>query len=196
MVKPVAALVLLCAACGSNDNLIVGGAAAGNTTPTVLFDNIGSAIHGVATMRDSAGNPLGDPVAVVIMSDVPNLCDRITAHRDYFRKAPEPYEALVMTVRLGYLGTFIVGRESDPGTSAEIVATAGPGVVPPQTVPTPFTALTSSYIAVTEWPKGGGNAVGSFYLLMADPYGTGVPIPFSGRFKTNPCPTLEGVLLP
>jgi hypothetical protein len=190
MVKPFAALVVLCAACSSNDNLIVGGAAAGATTPNVIFDGIGSSIHGIATMRDAAGNPVGDPVAVVIMSDVTNICDRLKLHPDYFRKAPEAYEALIMTVRLGYLGTFIVGRDSDPGTAAEIVAASGP-----QTT-TPFIAITSSYVAVTNWPNSGGNASGSFYLLMADPYGTGIPIPFTGRFKTNLCPSLEGVLLP
>jgi hypothetical protein len=191
MGKPLLGLILLCAACSSQDNIIAGGIAGGATTPDVLFDNIGSSIHGVATPRDSAGNPVGDPLATVIMSDVPNLCDRLKAHPDYFRNAPEAYEALIMTVRLGYLGTFIVGRDSDPGTSAEIVAASGPQVT------TPFHAVTSSYIAVTTWPTGGGgNATGSFYLLMDDPYGTGVAHPFSGRFKTDLCATLEGVLLP
>jgi hypothetical protein len=190
MVKPLAALVLLCSACGSSDNVIVGGIAAGSTAPDVLFANIGSSIHGVATMRDAAGNPVGDPVAVVIMSDVANLCARLKAHPDYFRNAPETYEALIMTVRLGYLGTFIVGRDSDPGTSGEIVASSG------QQATTPFHAVTSSYIAVTNWPASDGNATGSFYLLMDDPYGSGVAHPFTGRFKTNLCPTLDGVLLP
>jgi len=56
MIRPSAALLLL-AACTNTDNLIVGGLAAGATTPDIYFDNIGSAIHGTATLRDAGGNP-------------------------------------------------------------------------------------------------------------------------------------------
>jgi len=91
-----------------------------------------------------------------------------------------------MTTRLGYLGTFVVGR--DPGTSMEIVAVSGP-----QT-PTPLHAVNSSWVAITNWS--GDNAVGSFNLLTDDPYSTGVGHSFYGRFKTGFCPTLEGTLLP
>jgi hypothetical protein len=188
--RPLAALVLCAAACGSSDNAIVGGLAAGATTPVVVFDPIGSSIHGVATVRDAGGNPVGSPLAVVIMSDRSDLCSRLRVKPDYFRNPPEAYEALIMTARLGYVGVFIVGRESDPGTSAEIVAVSGP-----QT-PTPFHAVNSSQIGITTWPSNGGNATGNFNLLFDDPYGTGVGHPFYGKFKTNFCPTLEGTLLP
>lgn len=195
MLKPLAAFVLLSAACGNADNVIVGGVAAGATTPNVLFDGIGSSIHGVATPRDASGNPVGDPMAVVIMSDRPNLCDRLKARPDYFRNAPEAYEALILFVRLGYLGTFVVGRESDPGTAAEVVAAGGPQPT------TPFHGLNSSYISVTNWPASAGNATGgtasgSFSLVFDDPYGSNGAHPFYGRFKTSACPTLEGTLLP
>ena len=190
MLKSLAALVLLCAACGSADNVIVGVVAAGATTPNVLFDPIGSSIHGVATPRDASGNRVGDPLGVVIMSDQPNLCDRLKAKPDYFRNAPEGYEALILFVRLGYLGTFVVGRASDPGTAAEIVAAKGPQAT------TPFHGLDRSYISVTSFPASGGNASGSFSLIFDDPYGGNVAHAFYGRFKTNACPTLEGTLLP
>ena len=190
MSRPLSLLLLLCAACGSADNVIVGVVGAGATTPDVIFNGIGSSIHGIATSRDASGNPVGDPMGIVIMSDVPNLCGRLKTRPDYFRNAPEPYEALILQVRLGYLGTFIIGRDSDPGTAAEIVAAGAPQVT------TPFHGLTSSYISVTNWPSKGGNATGSFSLLVDDPYGTGLSHPFYGRFKTNLCPTLEGTLLP
>src|SRR4051812_38341192 len=118
MRPPVLALVLA-AACSNSDNVIVGGANASETTPQVLFDNIGSAIHGLATLYDRSGNPLGKPQVVVILSDVPNLCSRLTAKRDYFRNAPEGYEALILVIPsestcppgLGLrLGTFVMGR--------------------------------------------------------------------------------------
>ena len=190
MPKTLAALLVACAACGNSDNVIIGGIGAGDTTPDVTFSNIGSSIHGVATPRDASGNPLGDPLGVVIMSDVPNLCDRLKAKPGYFRSAPEAYEAIILTVRLGYLGTFIIGRNSDPGTSAEIVAAGAPQVT------TPFHGLIPSNISVTNWPSNGGNATGSFNILFDDPYGSGLSHPFYGKFRTSPCPTLEGTLLP
>ena len=188
-----AALVCL-AACGQSDNLIVGGVSAGETTPEILFDNIGSSIHGVATMRDQGGNPVGGPMSVVIMSDKPNLCSRLKATPGYFRNPPEAYEALILITRKDYVGTFIVGRPSDPGTAGEIVGATGP--LPPDQQTTPFHALDGSYIAVTEWSDTGGNAMGSFNMLFDDPYGTGTGHQFYGKFKTSFCPTLEGTLLP
>jgi hypothetical protein len=191
MRKLALALLALAAACNNSDNLIVGGVGAGSTTPDVVFDNIGSAIHGVATLRDAQGNPASDPLAVILMSDRPNLCDILKQHPDYFRNAPESYEALIMVVPHGYLGTFIVGRGgTDAVTSAEIVAASGPQPT------TPFHALTNSYVAVTEWTDAPGEAVGSFNIQTDDPYGTGLAHQFFGRFKTTFCPTLEGTLLP
>jgi hypothetical protein len=189
--RRLAVVALLAAACGNQDNLIVGGIAAGATTPDVIFDDVGSSIHGVATLRDAAGNPVGDPMAIVIMSDRPGLCPILQAHRDYFRNAPEGYEALIMMVPLGYLGTFIIGRGGvDATTASEIVAASGP-----QTT-TPFHAINGSYIAVTDWSDNGGSATGSFSLAFDDPYGTAVAHPFYGRFKTSFCAGLDGTLLP
>ena len=190
--------LLAAAACNNNDNMIVGGVPAGDTTPEVIFDGIGSSIHGVATMRDSDGNPVGDPMGVVIMSNLPDICTQLHAHPDFFRNAPGAYEALIMMVPIGYLGTFIIGRQGvDSTTNAEIVASTGPppGTSGPQAT-TPFHGLDGSFIAVTEFDNTGGNAVGSFNLLLDDPYGTGVPHPFYGRFKTGFCKGLEGTLLP
>lgn len=190
MRRPFFALLVLAASCGNSDNIIVGGVGAGATTPDVIFDVIGSSIHGNATLRDASGNPLGPAMAVVIMSNVPNLCGRLTAKRDYFRNPTEPYEALVLIVPPAKLGTFIVGRTGDQGTQSEIVAVRG------AQVPTPFVAVQGSFIALTNWPDNGGNATGSFDMLYDDPYGSPLPHQFSGRFKTSFCSTLEGTLLP
>ena len=186
-----AAALALAAACSNSDNLIVGGIGGGTTTPDVIFDNIGSAIHGLATMRDAQGNAVGDPLAIVLMSDRPGLCDILKQHQDYFRNAPEPYEVLIMMVPAGRLGTFIVGRGgADVVTNSEIVAASGPQPT------TPFHALPSSYIALTEWSDGPGQSVGSFNIQFDDPYASGLAHQFFGRFKTTFCPTLEGTLLP
>lgn len=186
-----ALVALLAAACGNQDNLIVGGIAAGATTPDVIFDNIGSSIHGTATLRDVAGNPVGGPLGIVIMSDRPGLCSILHAHPDYFRNAPESYEALIMVFDPNYVGTFMVGRGgTDVNTSSELVAASGP-----QTT-TPFHAINGSYFAVTDWSSTGGSATGSFNMAFDDPYGGAVAHPFYGKFKTSFCPGLEGTLLP
>src|SRR4051812_7298438 len=100
MRMPFLALLVLAAACGNADNLIVGGIVAGTTTPDVIFDDVPGAIHGIATQRDIDGNPIGDPMSVVILSNLPDICARLTAKRDYFRNAPEAYEAMVLMVRV------------------------------------------------------------------------------------------------
>jgi hypothetical protein len=183
-------LLIACAACNSADNLIFGGAAAGTSTPEVVFPTIGSSIHGLAHLRDSSGNPIGDPMAIVIMSDQDGLCSTLHQKPDYFRNSPAAYEALVMIVRQGYLGTFVVGRASDPGTAAEIVAAGAPAQTP-----SPFHALATSYIALTNWSTS-DNATGSFNLLMDDPNDPTIEHGFYGRFKSDYCSTLDGVLLP
>ena len=143
----------------------------------------------IAQTRIFRATPLRDARAVI--NDRPGLCDILAAHRDYFRNAPEAYEALIMMVPLGYLGTFIIGREgTDAPTAAEIVATSG------KQPTTPFHALNNSYIALTNWADNGGNATGSFSLGFDDPYNSGTAHPFYGRFKTSFCSTLEGTLLP
>ena len=87
------------------------------------------------------------------------------------------------------LGTFFIGRTCDDGTIAEIVAAGGPQVT------TPFHGLDSSYIALTNWDPN-GNATGSFNILFDDPANTSQGHQFYGRYKTEPCTSLEGTLLP
>ena len=177
-----ALLLLAAAACSSNDNMVV--------SDLAILENVSSTIHGVAFMRDQNGNPVGDQLAVIIMSDQPNLCDTLTAHRDYFRNAPGVNQALIMTVPLARLGTFEVDRPGDEGTAAEVLAATGPATT------VPFHALGTSLISVTDWPDGPGNAVGSFYLITDDPDTATIQHQFQGRFKTNQCATLDGTLLP
>jgi hypothetical protein len=188
--RKLAALALLASACSNNDNTIIGGIASGATTPDVIFDNIGSTIHGVATLRDADGNPVGDPMWVVIMSDLPGLCSTLHQHRDFFRNAPGAYESLVLMTPAAYLGTFIIGRDGvDITTAAEIVAASGPQVT------TPFHGLNGGYVSITGFDPNGGEASGNFNILFDDPYGNPAH-PFYGHFKTGFCPDLEGTLLP
>lgn len=200
MKRPVLAL-LLAAACGNPDNLVLGGVASSSTTPLVLFDNINSSISAVVTLTDSSGNPTGQ-AATVVISDRPGLCSVLGAHPDYYRKPPEAYLALILFVPLingctgppaqcERLGTFVVGRPGDEGTGGEIIATNAA-----QTSVTPFTALNGGFIALTNWSDNpGGSATGSFDMFFSHPT-LGGPFEFSGRFKTQECPALSKTLLP
>ncbi len=204
MIKHAAALLLsasLAAACSNNDNVIVGAAPGGSTWPGVAFDNIGSSIHGVVPLSDASGTQTGVQSDVVIMSDVPNLCSAVKAQRDYFRNAKVAYQALVLFFPRGTtcqpiipgprLGTFVIGRQCDEGTAAEIVAVSSP-----QT-PTPlvgYNANGASFIALTDWSDNGGNASGNFNVYFTDPGGANLSL-FYGHFKTSWC-DLSQVLLP
>lgn len=121
------AAALALAACSNPDNLILGGVSPGPATPLVLFDNINSAISGTVTLTDANGNPTGQS-EVVIISDRPNLCAVLKARPSYFRVPTEAYEALILFLPQGYLGTFVIGRggDADNATSSEIIAAAGP----------------------------------------------------------------------
>jgi hypothetical protein len=187
--------LLLLAACGNPDNLIAGSAGATSTTPFIAFENINSSISGELTPRDAAGNPSGPKLGVVILSDVPDLCNVLKANPRYFRDPPEPYTAMIHFVPRDWLGTFILGRGGpDAEASSEIIAAS----TPHQAV-TPLTAFADGfgYIAITNWEtNAGGSSSGSFSLNYNDPQDTVLEHPFYGRFKTGVCATLEGTLLP
>jgi len=189
--KKLVPALLFAAACGSQDNIVLGGVAPGPSTPLVLFDTINSSISGTVKLTDPTGNVTGTAGAIII-SDKPGLCGVLAQNPNYFRKPPEAYLALIMFTPTGYLGTFILGRGGvDQGAGSEIVATTGP-----QTAVTPFVAINNGYIALTNWSDTtSGFASGSFDLAYTQQTLTGA-YEFSGRFKTTVCPALIGVLLP
>jgi hypothetical protein len=203
-----AALALLlaaAAACNSGDNVVVGGIGESSITPLIQFDNINSVISGRARLFDADGGAAGTS-EVVIISDRPQLCDRLKQHPDYFRNPPETYLALILFLPpTNHLGTFLPGRAGDEGTDSEIIGVKDTGTpVPPfeTTKPVaPFPALQlGGYIALSDWSEqAGGESKGSFNLLYAAPQALNVPgarFPFYGKFKSSVCPTLDGILLP
>jgi len=190
MSRPAFAL-LLAAACGNPNNIVLGAVGATTTTPLIVFDSINSAISGTATLTDANGNPTGQS-EVVIISDKSGLCSALQAHRDYFRNPPEAYEALVLFMPPGYLGTFVLGRggDADQATSSEIIAGGTSGAL------AQFSVVNGGYVALTTWSdSGGGHASGSFDLAYENPNVAGA-FEFSGRFQTDVCTTLDGTLLP
>ena len=192
MRKVAPALLLVAAACGTGDNVVIGSVGESSITPLIVFDNIQSVISGRARLFDPSGAPTGSSAEVVIISDQPGLCSRLQLHPDYFRKPPEFYLALILFLpATDHLGTFIPGRFGDEGTGSEIIGVKQLGQV------APFIAVDAGYIALRDWSEQpGGEAVGSFNLLYSAPQPLNGGFPFYGKFKSTACPTLDGTLLP
>jgi hypothetical protein len=206
MRKAGAALLLIAAACGNNENVFYGSIPAFTITPFIAFDNVNSVISGRATLTDDNGATTGS-AEVVIISNQPRLCDRLAQHPDYFRNPPEAYVALILFIPpTNHLGTFIPGRIGDEGTGSRVI-----GVDPAKVQASidltgkpvaPFIAIDLyGYIGLSDWTESaGGESSGSFYLYYAPPpqlnLNSGVVFPFSGKFKTTVCATLDGTQLP
>ena len=205
--KKLASLLLLCAAaCGTGDNVVVGGVGESSITPIIQFGDIRSVINGRARLFDATGVATGTSSEVVIISDQQQLCDRLKLHPDYFTNPPETYLALILFLpATDHLGTFLPGRPGDEGTSSKIIGVKDTGTpVPPfqTTKPVaPFNVLQlSGYIALQDWSESpGGEAVGSFNLAYAPPAALNITasggFPFYGKFKSTVCPTLDGTVL-
>jgi hypothetical protein len=184
MKRVLTALALLAGGCSNPDNVVNGGAAATATTPIVQFNDVRSAISGVVTRTDSV-----DPSWVVVLSDQPGLCDAIAAHPDLFRKAPAPYNAIVLFTPAERLGFFQIGR--DQGTGGEIIAAGAPGLLGD------LQRFTSTYgqVTLSDFAKNKGESgKGSFYMTFVDP--ANILHDFYGRFRPSGCPALQGALLP
>jgi hypothetical protein len=175
----------------------VGGFGETTVTPLIQFENIRSVISGRTHLFDANGTQLTSESEVVIISDRPQLCDRLKEHRDYFRRPPETYLALILFLPpTNHLGTFMPGRPGDEGTDSEIIA------IKDVTKVYPFKALQvpGYYISLRDWSEqAGGESNGSFNLAYAvPPQITDRSIAFQlyGKFKASVCPTLDGTLLP
>jgi hypothetical protein len=191
---PLLALLAPLLGCGNADNLILGGIGSSDRTPAIQFDNVRSAISGRTAVLDANGNPSDTKLAVVILSDSPDLCAKLKTHKDYFRKPPETYIALILFVPPDRLGTFLPGRIGDEGTGSEII-----GIGNTSLPADPFVAVDQGFISMTNWSDSpSGTTSGNFNLLYAAPRDLGVNtgFPFTGRFKAAECPDLDGTLLP
>jgi hypothetical protein len=200
-----AALFLtLTAACGNGDNVVIGGISESDITPFIDFSEVNSVISGKVALMDANGEPLGSDAEVVLMSDRPNLCQKLTDQRDYLRTAKETYRTLILYLpATDHLGTFLPGRPGDEGTRSEIVGGDPAKVaacVAATTKPVaPFTTVNTGYISLRDWTEAaGGESSGSFNLLYAPPppLTSNGGFPFYGKFKASVCTTLNGTLLP
>jgi hypothetical protein len=200
-------LLLAAAACGNQDNQIFGNTAPGATAggsvwPIIEFDNLNSVIASQVGLFDVDGHPTGDQSWVIIMSDQGDLCNTLKANRDYFRRPPTfAYQAMILFLPVGRLGTFEIGRPGDEGTTAEMIGTVAPlpdaGTAQLTAPPARFVAVSNplvlTFISLTNWDDGNSN--GNFELVMADPNNAAAD-EFSGQYQAQACDGLDGTLLP
>lgn len=203
MRKAALAAFLLTAACGNGDNVIIGGIVESTITPGIDFTDVNSVISGRVTLTDASGANIGE-AEVVLISDRPNLCQKLTEQRNYLRTASETYRTMILYLpATDHLGTFLPGRPGDEGTRSEIVG-GDPSKVAACTAATgkpvvPFTNVNTGYISLRDWTEAaGGESSGSFNLLYAPPppLTSSGGFPFYGKFKASVCATLNGTLLP
>jgi hypothetical protein len=209
MPKPALALLLAtAAACSNHDNAIFGSAPAGVTPggsawPFLQIDSVNSAFGSQVTLFDPEGHPTGAQAWVIILSDRPGFCESLKANRNLLHEPPTAaFQALVLILPVGRLGTFEIGRPGDEGTTAELIGTVAPGADAGTDAgshpPAPFSAVSGgnqflTFISLTDWEDGASN--GNFDLLMTDPNNTNI-FEFSGQYKANPCDGLDGTVLP
>lgn len=191
---------LWAAACGRADTYVTGGFVANSALPVVLFDSVRSAINGEVIPTDASGQPTGPKVSAIVLSTASDLCNKLKAHPDFFRRPPEAYVALILYAPLDRSGTFYVGR--DNGANAETITTAGPqdgGTASADGGPVPLLvssfAGAGSQVSLSEFAlREPGSASGGFDAVFVDQ--GAFQHELFGRFKSATCDGFDKALLP
>jgi hypothetical protein len=187
---PFVAAIAALLGCGSEENTVISG------YPPAVISPVKSSISALVNFKETTGAT--HPQWVIILSDGPDLCTKVTQHLDYFQNPIENFVALVLWVPPGNLGTFSPGF-SKMGTSTtgnEVLvggATLDGGA--PGVVRLPEVDGGGTNIGLSEFSTGpGGEAQGSFDVGIFDPAGN--PREYVGKFKATYCPGAENALLP
>jgi hypothetical protein len=181
------ALLLLVAACGNPDNIVFGGISATATIPAAYIDSVRSAISGIVTLNDANGNRIGQSTAI-ILTNTSGLCTQLSSSPDYFQNPPQDYVALVLLTPIDKVGFFYFGRDQGVGALA---IPAAKGVKP--VTKYPAANAPGTYIGVSDLSGTGGNARGSFDVVIVDSSSQGHE--FYGRFKVGSCDALANVTI-
>ncbi len=180
------ALLAALAGCGTEDNTVISG------LPGFILSPVRSSISTRATFTDANGGQ--HPQWVIAMADVPDLCTKLTAHPDYFRNAIENFDAVLVWVPPGNIGTFFVGQAI---AGSEVNDEVLVGIAPadggaPRVVRFPGIGGGGANIGLSQFDVG-GEAMGSFDVLVSD---GGIPREIIGKFKATYCAGAEQVQLP
>jgi hypothetical protein len=181
--------LLLCA-CGSEDNYVLSGYA------PIIISPVRSAMHAQMNFKDSGG--ASHPQWVIVLTDAGDVCTKLATHPDYFQKPIDAFNAVIIWVPPGRIGTWFIGQGDGTGSVAGTEVLAGR----PQTdggTGQPLLRLNQvlnvgANVSLTQFNVGGGQAIGNFDIGVADP--AGLVREFAGKFKTNYCVAMETAQLP
>jgi hypothetical protein len=184
------ALLLWAAACSSDDNYVLSGYG------PVIISPVRSSLAAQVTFTDSNGAP--HPQWVIAMTDTSDVCTKLATHPDYFQTPIEVFNAAIVWVPPGNVGTYFVGQQDASGSTAGNEVLAGLALADggsPQLTRLRGVAGVNGFISLTQFNVGaGGQAVGNFDVGIADP--GGVVREFVGKFKTSYCTAMETAQLP
>ena len=176
--------VALCG-CGQPDSIVFG------AFNGAIITEVRSAIHGSAQVQVPPNPKI--PVSVLLLSDTPDLCDKLSQHPDFFRTSYGVATTLLLFLPPDSLGSFAPGQNN---ADAEIVVD----------LPLPDGGTTNRAVGFASIPNqgimsisqlntgNGGEAKGSFdvIILGTDQFGH----EFSGHFKSKFCSSTANVLFP
>ena len=192
---PFFAAIAALAGCGSEENTVISG------YPPAVISPVKSSISARVSFKETTGAT--HPEWVIILSDGPDLCTKVTQHLDYFQNPIENFVAVVLWVPPGNVGTFFTGfttgMNPDGTTSTTgnevVVGSAGVDGGPPVVARLAEVDGVGGNIGLSQFNVGpGGEAKGSFDVAVFDP--AGHPREYVGRFKSTYCPGAENALLP
>ena len=180
--------LLLVSACGSEDNYVLSGYA------PVTISPVRSAIAAQMTFTDQ--NSMHHSQWVIAMTDTSDVCTKLGTNPNYFLTPSENYDAAILWVPPGNVGTYILGQSDSSGSSAGaeiLVGVAASGGGAPQLTRLPGIVNFGNITLSQFYVGAGGEADGNFDMLVATPGGSRE---FAGKFKTSYCTNMENAALP
>lgn len=192
---PFVAAIAALAGCGSEDNTVISG------YPPAIISPVKSAMSVQVSFKETSGAT--HPQWVIILSDGPDLCTKVTQHLDYFQNPIENFVAILVWVPPGNLGTFFTGFTTGTNPDGSVSTTGNEVVVGAAGVDGGAPAIArlvevdgmGGNIGLSQFNTGpGGEAKGSFDVAIFDPQGN--PHEYIGKFKSTYCPGAENALLP
>jgi hypothetical protein len=186
----VLATPLLCCACSSDDNFVLSGYA------PVVISPVRSALAAQVNFTDTSGMP--HLQWVIAMTDTADLCTKLATNPGYFQTPIEVFNAAIVWVPPGNVGTYLVGQQNPSGSTAGNEILSGLALADggsPQLLRLTQVNNLGGNISLTQFNVGpGGQAVGNFDVAVFDP--GGVAREFVGKFKTTYCTAMETAQLP
>jgi hypothetical protein len=182
-------LALALCACSSEENTVLSG------YPPVIISPVRSSVSAQVNYKDNSGTT--HPQWVIAMTDTADLCTKVTQHPDYFQNPIENFDAAIVWIPPGNLGTYLVGQNVN-GSVAGNEVLAGVGSTDggaPRLLRLSQVVGVGATVSVSQFNTGaGGEARGSFDVAVFDPGGN--PREFVGRFKATYCTGMESAQLP